>query len=112
MFKYESFENEESQNENTGKDDPINNQETYPNQDTKQQTKYSSQQSTSVLCPDYKIQKSKNGEISCLMSFPSTFCNKTVDVYLEVWTIHGVLLQSSAKKMKVDCNLVNNDRKE
>ena len=110
MFKYESFENEESQNENMGKDDPINNQETDPNQDTKRQQQYSSQQITSVLCPDYKIQKSENGEISCLMSFPPTFCNKTIDVYLEVWTIHGVLLQSPAKKMQVDCNLVKYDR--
>ena len=112
MFKYESFENEESQNENMGKDDPINNQETHPNHDTKQQNKYWSQQSTSVLCPDYKIQKSENGEISCLMSFPLTFCNKTIDVYLEVWTIHGVLVQEAPKKMRVDCNLVNNNRKE
>ena len=109
MFKYESFENEESQNENMGKDDSVKNQDTYDNQDTKQQ-QYSSQQSTSVLCPDYKIQKSENGEISCLMSFPLTFCNKTIDVYLEVWTIHGVLLQEPPKKMQVDCNLVNNDR--
>ena len=112
MFKYESFENEEPQNENMGKDDPINNQETYPNQDTKQQQKYSIQQSISVLCPDYKIQKSENGEISCLMSFPPTFCNKTIDVYLEVWTIHGVLVQEPPKKMRVDCNLVNNDQKQ
>ena len=111
MFKYESFENEESQNENMGKDDSVKNQDTYDNQDTKQQ-QYSSQQSTSVLCPDYKIQKSENGEISCLMSFPLTFCNKTIDVYLEVWTIHGVLVQEAPKKMRVDCNLVNNNRKE
>ena len=111
MFKYESFENEEFQNENIGKDEPIKNQDTYHNQDTKQQ-QYLNQQSTSVLCPDYKIQKSENGEISCLMSFPLTFCNKTIDVYLEVWTIHGVLVQEAPKKMRVDCNLVNNDRKE
>ena len=110
MFKYESFENEKSQNENKGKDGAINNQEKYPNQDTKQQAKYSSQQSTSVLCPDYEIQKSENGEISCLMSFPSTFCNKTIDAYLEVWTIHGVLLQEPPTKMQVDCNLVKYDR--
>ena len=111
MFKYESFENEESQKEGMGKDDPITNQQTYPNKETKKKP-YSSQQSTSVLCPDYKIHKSETGEISCLMSFPSTFCNKTIDVYLEVWTINGELLQSPAMKMQVDCNLVNNARKK
>ena len=62
---------------------------------------------TSVLCPSYKINRSKDGYIECLASFRPTACNKTVNIYLEVWIKENRLLQSPSKQTFVDCNPAN-----
>ena len=61
-------------------------------------------QTTSVLCPSYKIDRIKNGTLTCLAIFPPNTCNTTVDIYLEVWITENKLLQSSPKQLLIDCD--------
>ena len=61
-------------------------------------------QTTSILCPSYKITNSQDGYIKCVPTFPLGACNTIIKVYLEVWISENRLLQSSKKEVFVDCN--------
>ena len=39
---------------------------------------------TSVLCPSYKMKYSNDGSINCIVDFPSDFCSKRIDLYIEM----------------------------
>ena len=59
---------------------------------------------STVLCPSYKISRSKDGQIECFASFYPNVCNTSVDIHLEVWIKEDRMLQSRSKKIFVDCN--------
>ena len=59
---------------------------------------------TLVLCPSYKISRSKDGHVECDASFHLNACNTTVDIYLEVWIKEDRMLQSPSREIFIDCD--------
>ena len=59
---------------------------------------------TSVLCPSYKIEYSKDGSISCIVDFPSDICSTRIELYIEMWIKQNQLIQSTKKDAFIDCN--------